>query len=224
MPAKATSTKPKTPVKKPLPKRPAKKRPATKNTVLPGSAEAGEFNLPATPEQVSAARLAQMVNLHIGGFSLDQIGQAIGCSAAEVDRMLSQDVGRYVRSQPALRVYVRNFISEKYLGLLDSVYAQATDETNNRQLDYQDRALRVLKEMARLHGAEMPVQSEIKVDAAPEAVEKMVEALAGRAGLAYDASIFDVIDAEVIEDARTESQQAALDSAEQVGEGEEDGF
>jgi hypothetical protein len=91
-------------------------------------------------------------------------------------------------------------------------------------LDYQDRALRVLKEMARLHGAEMPVQSEIKVDAAPEAVEKMVEALAGRAGLAYDASIFDVIDAEVIEDARTESQQAALDSAEQVGEGEEDGF
>jgi hypothetical protein len=203
---------------KALPATRRKSKAPTKRTAIPGSAQA------EATARVEAARLAQIVNLHIGGFSLAQIGDAIGATEKEVDRILTQDVGRYVRSQPALRVFVRNFISEKYLGLLDSVYAQATDETNNRQLDYQDRALRVLKEMARLHGAEMPVQSEIKVDAAPEAVEKMVEALAGRAGLAYDASIFDVIDAEVIEDARTESQQAALDSAEQVGEGEEDGF
>jgi hypothetical protein len=208
MPAKATSTKPKTPVKKPLPKRPAKKRPATKNTVLPGSAEAGEFNLPATPEQVSAARLAQMVNLHIGGFSLDQIGQAIGCSAAEVDRMLSQDVGRYVKSQPALRVYVRNFISEKYLGLLDSVYPQATDKTNKQQLEYQDRALRTLAQMAKLHGAEMPTQSEVKVDAAPEMVEAMVEVLSRQKGQGYDDSIFDVIDAEVVTDAHDQAVDA----------------
>ena len=189
---------------------------------IPGSAQA------EATARVEAARLAQIVNLHIGGFSLAQIGDAIGATEKEVDRILTQDVGRYVRSQPALRVFVRNFISEKYLGLLDSVYTQATDSTNNRQLDFQDRALRVLKEMARLHGAEMPVQSEIKVDAAPETVQKMVEALAGRAGLGYDDSIFDVIDAEVIEDAHAESQQAMLDASEQVGEsdggGDDDEF
>lgn len=184
---------------------PAKKaagrnRPQTPKTVLPGSAQAAEMNLPATREQVNAARLAQMVNLHIGGYSLAEIGEAIGASEAEVDRMLTQDVGRYVRSQPALRVFVRNFISEKYLGLLESVYPQATDSTDKNQLEYYDRALRTLEKMAKLHGAEVPTQSEVKIDAAPEMVSTMVEALSRQQGVGYDMSIFDDIEeADVIE-------------------------
>jgi hypothetical protein len=201
------------------------KKPATKKTVartsksaLPGSAQAEATG------RVQAARLAQMVNLHIAGYSLAEIGDAIGATPAEVDRMLAQDVSRYVRSQPALRVFVRNFISEKYLGLLESVYPQATDTGNANQLDFQDRALRILNQMAKLHGAEMPVQSEIKMDAAPEMVQTMVEALAAKQGQGYDASIFDVVDAEVIEDAHEQSQAALLDSSEMVGEGDDDDF
>ncbi len=212
-------------------RKPAKKATVTRTkksakTVLPGSAEAGEFNLPATKEQVSAARLAQMVNLHIAGYSLAEIGDAIGASASEVDRMLAQDVGRYVRSQPALRVYVRNFISEKYLGLLESAYPQATDKTHKNQLEYQDRVLRILNQMGRLHGAEMPVQSEIKLDAAPEMVQTMVEALAAKQGLGYDTSIFDDLADDIEEADIVEAHEQAVDALEQssasVVDGEED--
>lgn len=208
----------------------AGKNPATTTakTTLPGSADAASKNLPTTRADVAAARLAQIVNLHIAGYSLQQIGDAIGCSAAEVDRMLTQDTARYVKSQPALRVYVRNWISEKYGKMLKAVEPMATDPDHDQLLESQDRMLRILKEMARLHGAEAPVQSEIKVETAPEAVQKMVDALAQSNGLDYDPDIFD---AEVIEDmvdeVIEETESDLLDASEMVGEdqpGDEEGL
>ena len=75
-------------------------------------------------------------------------------------------------------------------------------------LEHQDRALRILDKMAKLHGAEAPVQSEVKVESAPEAVEKLVSALAAQQGLGYDVGVFDVVDAEVVEDAVSQSADA----------------
>lgn len=181
-----------------------------------------------TAQQQHAARLAQIVNLHIAGYSLAQIGAEIGASAEDVDRMLASDMQRYVRSQPALRVYVRNWVSERYSKLLEAVWDEATDKTHREKLENQDRALRILDRMTRLHGAEAPVQSEVKVEAAPEAVEKLVNALAAQQGLGYDDSIFDVVDAEVVHEAAEESHTALLSAGEQVGETQEgdtdDGF
>lgn len=151
----------------------------------------------AEAANLKAQRLAQIVNLHIGGYSLSAIGAAIGASEAEVDRMLSEETARYVRTQPALRTYVRNYISSKYAGLLEATYTQATDKNHSQQLEYVDRVQRVLAQMGRLHGAEAPTQTEIKVEAAPEAVDRLVQALASGQGLGYDADIFD---AEVLED------------------------
>lgn len=188
----------------------------TDRTALPGSAQA------QATSRVEAVRLAQMVNLHIAGFSLAEIGDAIGATEAEVDRMLTRDVGRYVRSQPALRVYVRNFISEKYLGLLEGVYSQATDKTNKDQLEFFDRAARVLSQMQRLHGAEVPAQSEIKVDAAPEMVQTMVEALAKQQGLGYTVDIFDDIEEADVIEAHDLAVEALEASGEAVVEGDED--
>jgi len=142
--------------------------------------------------QQQAQRLAQIVNLHIGGYSLADIGASIGATEAEVDRMLANETQRYVRNQPALRIYVRNYISGKYSELLEAVWDGAVDPTHKEQLERFDRAQRVLAQMGRLHGAEAPVQSEVKVEAAPEAVERLVKALSTGAGLGYDTDIFDV--------------------------------
>lgn len=159
--------------------------------------------------QTPAARLAQVVNLHIAGFSLADIGDAIGASAEEVDRMLAADAARYVRAQPALRTYVRNWVSERYTKMLDADWDQATDKTHPHKLEHQDRVLRILDGMRKLHGADAPVQSEVKVDAAPEAVERLVSVLASQQGLAYDADIFDVVDADVVGDAVHEAAEQA---------------
>lgn len=175
-------------------KNPAK---VTKKTAVPGSAQA------EATARVEAIQLAQIVNLHIAGYSLADIGASIGATAEEVDRMLAKDVARYVRSQPALRAFVRNWISEKYNGLMDASYPQAIDKTNEKQLEYYDRVLRTLNQMGRLHGAEMPVQSEVKLDAAPEVVQAMVEAIAEKQGFGYDDSVFDeeeIEDADIVED------------------------
>lgn len=183
-----------------------------------------------TKAQEQAAQLAQIVNLHIAGYSLAQIGASIGATADEVDRLLTTETARYVRSQPALRTYVRNWASEKYTQLLDAVWAEATDRNHPEKLENQDRAVKIIDRMVKLHGAEAPVQSEIKVEAAPEAVEKLVSALAAGQGLDYDLSVFDgdVVDAEVISDAVDEAHQAleaAGIAADQPQEGEsDDGF
>lgn len=170
-----------------------------------------------------AQRLAQIVNLHIAGHSLSSIGAAIGASAEEVDRMLAQDAQRYVRSQPALRVYVRNFISERWSKLLDADWDQASDKNHPQKLEHQDRVFRILDSMMKLHGAAAPIQTEVTVDAAPEAVERLVQALSSQQGLGYDDSIFDVVDAEVVHETAAEAEQATLDAAEMVGESDDEG-
>jgi hypothetical protein len=48
----------------------------------------------------------------------------------------------------------------------------------------------------------------VKVDAAPEMVEAMVEVLSRQKGQGYDDSIFDVIDAEVVTDAHDQAVDA----------------
>lgn len=179
-------------------------------------------------EKANAARLAQIVNLHIAGFSLAEIGASVGASADEIDRLLTNDTARYVRNQPALRTYVRNWISKKYMTMIEADWDEATDKNSSEKLENQDRVMRMLDRMAKLHGAEMPVQSEVKVEAAPEAVEKLVQALAAGQGLGYDESIFDVVDAEVVSEASDEIGTALAVSGNAVEnrqEGEsDDGF
>lgn len=181
-------------------------------------AKKNELALAQTAAQAHAARLAQIVNLHIGGYSLSDIGAQIGATADEVDRMLATDAARYVRTQPALRVYVRNWISERYMKMIEADWDQATDPNHREKLEHQDRVDRFLRSMAKLHGADAPVQSEVKVEAAPEAVDQLVASLAAGHGLAYDESVFDVVDAEVVHDAVEQTQAATLDAAERAGE------
>lgn len=174
-----------------------------------------------------AARLAQIVNLHIGGFSLADIGASIGASAEEVDRILSADTARYIKSQPALRTYVRNWVSERYMKMIEADWKQATDPAANDKLEHQDRVTRLLKEMANLHGANAPTQAEVKIDAAPETVDRMVAALAAGQGLGYDTDVFD-IPAEDIHEAvevRHEATEVSGNALEARQEGDPvDGF
>lgn len=181
----------------------------------------------AAAEKAHAARLAQIVNLHIAGFSLAEIGAAVGASAEEIDRLLTADAARYVRSQPALRTYVRNWISKHYTKMLEADWDAASDATHRDKLENQDRVLRILDRMAKLHGAEAPTQQEIQVSAAPEAVERLVAALAAGQGLGYDESVFDVVDVEVVEDAVSQVDAAlevSRNAVEQPQEGDEDGW
>lgn len=178
-------------------------------------------------EHDQAVRLAQIVNLYIAGMSLAEIGLAIGATEREVDQMLTRDATRYIRNQPALRTYVRNFVSSKYTELLEPVMPMAKDPNNPRMLEAQDRALRTLDRMAKLHGAEAPVQKEVTIEAAPEAVERLVAALADESGLAYNVDIFDedVMDAEIVGEAVEQSHaalEAASDAVEQVSRNPEE--
>lgn len=172
-------------------------------------------------EKANAVRLAQVVNLMIAGMSLSEIGAAIGATGEEVDRLLQKDAARYVRNQPMLRVYVRNWISERYTKMVEADWSQASDPNAADKLENQDRVVRILDRMAKLHGADAPVQTEVKVDAAPEAVERLVSVLAAGHGLGYDTNIFDVVDAEVVHEAAEESHRALESSAERVGEPDE---
>lgn len=172
-------------------------------------------------EAAAAQRLAQIVNLHIAGHSLADIGASIGATAEEVDRMLAQDAQRYIRTQPQLRTYVRNYISGKYTELLDAVWDEATNKLHPAKLEHQDRALRILREMDRLHGAAAPTQTEVKVDAAPESVQRMVDALASASGLGYDASIFDTVPGEVVHSAPAQALAALEKSARVIEEGDD---
>lgn len=185
-----------------------------KKSALPGSAEADDLGLAQqSPAVQSAVRLAQVVNLHIAGYSLSAIGAALGCSADEVDRMLATDTARYVRNQPALRAYVRNWISQRYTAMIEADYAQATDKNDPKKLEHQDRVMRMLGQMGKLHGAEAPTQAEITVDAAPEAVDKMVTMLSAAMGGGYDANVFD---AEVVEDAVNELEASTEAAGHEV--------
>lgn len=183
--------------------------------------EGRDLALARSKVQQEAARLAQVVNLHIAGFSLADIGAQIGASADEIDRMLTADTARYVRNQPALRTFVRNWVSERYSKLLDTVWDAATDKDHGEMLEHQDRAVKLLDRMARLHGAEMPVQKEVTIDAAPDAVERMVAALSAAKGMAYDATIFDIVDAEVVHEIAAEAHDHTVVSGNRVEEPDE---
>lgn len=174
--------------------------------------------------QTQAARLAQIVNLHIGGYSLSQIGASIGATAEEIDRLLSQDTARYVRSQPALRTYVRNWVSERYMKMIAADWTAASDEHHHDKLENQDRVMRMLDRMAKLHGAEAPTQAEVKIDAAPEAVERLVAALAAGKGLGYDEDIFDIDPADIHEVAEAAHTATSVsgNALEQPQEGDPD--
>lgn len=163
-------------------------------------------------EKAHAVQLAQVVNLHLAGYSLAEIGLSIGATEREVDRMLTRDTARYIKNQPSLRTFVRNYISGQYLELLGPVMPKAKNPNDPLFLESQDRALRTLDRLAKLHGAEAPVQKEVTIEAAPEAVEKLVQALADRSGLGYDADIFDAEFEEDVADA-VEQQHAALEAA-----------
>lgn len=192
-----------------------------------GAAQAEAAEAAQTAAQASAARLAQIVNLHIAGYSLSAIGASIGATADEVDRMLATDAARYVRSQPALRTYVRNWVSERYTKLLDAVWDEATDKNHKEKLEHQDRALRILDRMERLHGASAPTQHEVAVEPAPDAVEKLVAALSASQGLGYDTSIFDTVEGQTVDDAVGDSLAALERASAQVEEpqpGDEDGL
>lgn len=181
-------------------------------------AEADSLRAAQDAAKAQAARLAQIVNLHIAGYSLADIGAAIGATESEVDRLLANETSRYVRNQPALRTYVRNFISGKYSELLESVWDAATDKNAKDQLENFDRAQRVLAQMGRLHGAEAPTQTEVKVEAAPEAVERLVQALSSSQGLGYDMDVFDSVPGEVVHDAVAQSRAALEVSGNAVEE------
>lgn len=179
-----------------------------------------------TKKQQQAAQLAQIVNLHIAGYSLAEIGNSIGATAEEVDRLLNTEASRYVRTQPALRAFVRNYISEKYTVLLGTIWDEATDEKNPEHLPAQDRAIRILERMSKLHGADAPTQTEVKVEAAPEAVEKMISTLAAQQGYGYDENVFDavaeVVDAEIVHEAEAESHEAVVVSGNAVEQPSDD--
>lgn len=210
----------------PLKRTPAQQRRAAARAEK--AAQAKELALATTEAQARAAKLAQVINLHIAGYSMAQIGAQIGASADEVDWMLSTDTARYVRNQPQLRTYVRNWVSQKYNSLLEANWDAATDKTHPSKLENQDRVIRILERMTKLHGAEAPAQSEVRIEAAPEAVEKMVNSLAASQGLGYDDSIFDIVDAEVVSEASEQLAEAVDVSGNAVevqGEGEsDDGF
>lgn len=184
---------------------PAQTRPKPKKAKKAKPSKSPELRAAETARKRRAAQLAQVVNLHIAGFSLADIGAAIGATPDEVDRMLHDETARYVRTQPALRTYVRNWISREYKELLDTVAPAAKDPAHPKMLDSQDRALRILDRMAKLHGADAPTQTEVKVEAQPEAVENMVKALAAARGQEYDEDIFDI---EIVEESVTDEEWA----------------
>ena len=162
---------------------------------------------PAAPTQLPprpATQLAQIVNLRLAGYSPLDIGKAIGATEAEVERLLVEQTSAYIKTQPALRMYARDWISREYMGLIEANRNAATDPAHPAKLENQDRMLRALNQLAKLHGAEAPAQSEVKVETAPEAVEKLVQALSKQQGYAFDDTVFDgvfddVVDGELIE-------------------------
>lgn len=210
----------KTPPNKP---KPAKNKPA-KNKLA--KADSGAKKRAAAKlekdrlERAKAQQLAQIVNLHIAGYSLSQIGAQTGYTAQEIDDMLARDAARYVRSQPALRVYVRNWISERYQKMIEADWETAVDKQSPARLENQDRVIRLLNQMSKLHGAEAPVQTEVKIETAPEDVDKMVQRLSAAQGMGYDMAVFDdIVDAEVVSEGDVpEAEARTLDSSERVGE------
>lgn len=184
-------------------------------------AEADALEAATSAAKAHAAQLAQMVNLRIAGYSFPQIALALGCTEDEIERRFTTETARFVRTQPALRTFVRDWISHKYTELLDAVYDEATDKAHPLKLENQDRALRILKEMGNLHGAAAPAQTEVKIETAPEGVERLVAALASAQGMGYDPTVFDVVPGSVVHEAVASSAHALEVSRNGVEEGDD---
>lgn len=214
------------PVKKgAVPLKRTKKQIAAQQKRAEADEAARELAIQQGAQKARAAQLAQIVNLMIGGFSITDVAASIGATVPEVERMLAEETQAYVRTTPALRTYVRNFVSGKYIELLEAVIHEATDRNHGQKLENSLQAVRILERMARLHGADAPTQSEVKIEAAPEAVDRIVKALAAQEGLGYDESIFDdpdIIDVEVVHDAVTQSTTALEVSRNHVEESDGD--
>lgn len=166
----------------------------------------------ALAAQTAARRTAQIANLLISGHTFESIGAQIGSTAQEVEAMLNADSTRYIRSQPALRQWVRRWASGKYSELLEAVWDQAVDPKHREQLAYQDRARPLVEKITKLHGAEAPTQAEVKVEAAPESVQKLVDAIAASQGMGYDIDIFDdadIVDGDLVADTAAGELEAA---------------
>lgn len=180
------------------------------------AAEQRDLAVQRTKAKEDAAQLAQVVNLVISGHTFEEIGAAIGASADDIERMVTTGSEKYVRTQPALRTWVRKWISEKYSVMIDADWEVAADKLHPDKLEHQDRVVKMLVQMERLHGAAAPTQSEVKIEHSHDAVESLVRKLAERQGQGYDVSIFDdeddTVDAEVIHD----SADAALAALEQA--------
>lgn len=161
--------------------------------------EADDLAEQKTKADAVAARTAQIANLLISGHTFESIGAQIGMTATELEREFNKDSARYVRTQASLRIWVRNYLSSQYAAMLAVDMPRATDAQRPDMLEHQDRAMRLLKEMGRLHGAEAPTQSEVKVEAAPESIERMVRKLAEQQGAGYDMDVFDLDDDDVTE-------------------------
>lgn len=168
------------------------------------------------------AKLAQIANLLIAGHTFDSIGASIGATGAEVEAMMNAESSRFVRNQPALRTFVRNYISSKYTDLLDTVWAGATDKNHKDMLEHQAAAVRVLERMGRLHGADAPVQKEVKIESAPEQVNALVNMLAQRSGMGYDVDIFDTVPGTVVHSASEAAHEALEVSGNDVEESDGD--
>lgn len=191
------------------------KLPAIKQELTPAQKAARTRAENNALEKAKSERLAQIVNLLIGGYSIERVAAEVGMTADELERMITSDTARFVRTQPALRQYVRKWISAKYTELLDAVWDEATDKNHKEKLEHQDRALKILREMDRLHGAAAPAQSEVKIESEPEAITKVIEKISQMQGLNYDTSVFDVVEAEVVHEAVEEAHEA-LTEAEHV--------
>lgn len=190
-----------------------------------GAKAAEEADKAQTEAMAEAAMLAQMVNLVIAGYSFERIGAATGMTADEVERTFNEKSARYVRTQPSLRAFVRNYVSGKYTELLDAVWTEATDRNHKEKLDNQDRALRILKEMTNLHGAAAPTQAEVKIEQTNDAVDRLVQVMAAQQGKAYDPTIFDIVPGTVVHEAVEDSAVRTAISAtavEQPQPGDED--
>lgn len=205
----------------------------TKAAIARQAREAAEADLRAVHDRktAEAAQLAQIVNLYIGGYSFLDIGLAIGATENEVENILASQTQMFVRNQATLRTFVRNYVSGKYTKLLDAVWDEATNKTHPEKLENQDRAIKILDRMAKLHGAAAPTQTEVKVETAPEDVDRLVQAISKAQGLGYDVDVFDVVETEVGSDGvhrAVGSSLAALEASslavEQVQPEDGEGF
>lgn len=202
---------------------PLKRTPKQEKALL-GAEETAATEKAQTAAQAAAMRTAQIANLLIAGHSIESVAASLGSTPEEVERMLTADSARYIRTQPALRSWVRQYISGKYTTLLGAVWDQAVDVNHRDQLAYQDRARPLLDRLAKLHGADAPTQAEVKIDHTPESVQSIVNKIAASQGLGYDIDIFDdddVVEADVVQDSLAAIEAAAAEADAPQPEDEE---